>query len=168
MNDIDWRTEMTKVWINKYYLAYQREMAKCVRQVVRQKYIAGVKSGMGGEPPLARVDTLPPPQIYSFDLHFFDGQAEQLILIWTSDDFGISSLRLRVSDEQGNHIESGYAAMWPGDPDCWFYFTTACVPPGTTVILSAVATDALGSIGMLSERTTVRHESSYPPLAENS
>jgi hypothetical protein len=108
-----------------------------------------------GEPPLARADLLPPPQVWLFDLHFFDGQADNPIWIYTSNEFGFLNLHLRFSDGQGRLIERGDAAMWPGDPQCWFYFTTACVPSGTTVILSAVATDALGNVGMLSQPVTI-------------
>ena len=159
---------MTKVRINEYFLVYKRETADLVRRTLRQKYIAGVKSGIGGEPPLARVDLLSPPQIYMFDLTFYEGQVDTPIWIYTSDDFGILNLHLRFSDEQGNLIESGDAAGWTGDPDCWFYFTTACAPSGRAVILSAVATDGLGNIGLLSEQITVHDHIGGPPRARNS
>ena len=130
-------------------------MAELVRQVIKENFIAGVKSPGVGELPLAQLDLLLPPKIERLDLFFYEGRADNLIWIHTSDEFGIVNLYLIFKDEQGNLIERGDAIPWPDEPNRWGYVTTASVPPGTAVTIYAVATDTLDGVGARSEQITI-------------
>jgi len=93
---------LSKVFVDESILDYQWEMAEIVGRIIKQKFIAGVKSGSVVEPPLAQADLLPPPKIERLDLEFYDGRVKDFISIYTSDDFGIVNLYLIFRDEQGN------------------------------------------------------------------
>jgi hypothetical protein len=68
---------------------------------------------------------------------------------------GIANLRVTIQDEQGNMFESGNAAPWPDGSGLWDYLTKASVPSGSSVIVSAVATDRLGAVRVWSDRTII-------------
>jgi hypothetical protein len=89
------------------------------------------------------------------EISTYKGQMDDLILLATSDDFGMMNLRIVIQDDQGNLIESGDAAQFEDCSDCWDYVATASVPSGTSVIISAVATDCLWGVGFLSTRITI-------------
>jgi len=146
---------MTKVILSKALYDYRREMAEIVRQTVKEGYIAGVKTYYSRERFPAQVDLLPPPKIDMIELTSYKGQVNDLILLATSDDFGMSNLHVVIQDDQGNLIESGDASQFDDCSDCWDYMTTASVPSGTCVIVSAVATDCLWGVGSLSTRVRI-------------
>jgi hypothetical protein len=139
---------MTKVLFDGFILNYQRQMAEIVGEIIKEKFI-------GGESSLAQVDLLPPPKIERLDLFFYEGLADNLIWIYTSDDFGIVKLHLIFKDETGNLIERGDAIPWPDEPNRWAYVTTGSVPHGTAVTVYAAATDGFGGMGARSERITI-------------
>ena len=146
---------MTKVILSESLLDYRREMAEIVRQTVKENYIAGVKTFHSGERFPAQVDLLPPPKIEMIELTSYKGQVGDLILLATSDDFGMMNLHVVIQDDQGNLIESGDAAQFEDCSDCWDYMATASLPSGTSVIVSAVATDCLWGVGSFSERIKI-------------
>jgi hypothetical protein len=145
---------MTKVLITEYFLAYQRGMDEFVRQIVKEKYIAGVKSGGHAEPSWIPADLLPSPKVESLDLDFYEGRVDDIISIYTSDDFGIINLYLILKDENGNLIESGNAIDWPEEPNRWAYITRVTVPAGTSVTVHAAVIDGFGGMSTRSERIT--------------
>lgn len=159
---------MTRVYVNKDYLAYQHEMAEVVRTVVKQKFIGGVKPSYGSEPAWLPADLLPPPVIENLDFDLYEGCADNFILIQTSDDFGIINLVLILKDQDGNLIESGNAFDYPEEPNQWVYGTSVTVAAGTSVTVQAVATDQLGGLSTRSERVTVRSQACHPSTRRNS
>ena len=154
---------MTKVRISEYFLIYQTDMAELVRESVREKYIGGVKSHYHDEPPWIPPDLLPPPQIEKLEQFFYEGHANDVFSIYTSDDFGLISLVLTFQDEHGNLIESGDAFEWPDEPNHWAYLTSVAVPEGTVVTVTAVAIDGFGGMSSRSLQVTVRQHKWGPP-----
>ena len=146
----------TKVRISPSLLDYRQGMAELVRQVVKEKFIAGVKPSFAGEPSWIPSDLLPPPKIEVLNLGYFTAGIDNIILIETSDDFGIINLFLIFKDENGNLIESGNAFDCPDEANHWVYITSVPVAAGTSVTVQAVATDQLGGVSTRSERTIVR------------
>jgi hypothetical protein len=147
--------KMTKIILSEALRDYRREMAEIVRQTVKEKYIAGVKTFYSRGLFMTQTDLLPPPKIEMIEVTTYKGQIDDLILLATSDDFGMANLRVVIQDDQGNLIESGDAAQFDDCSDCWDYMTTASVPSGTSVIISAVATDCLWGVGSLSTRMRI-------------
>lgn len=146
---------MTKVILSKAVLDYRREMAEIVRQTVKENYIAGVRTFYSRERFPVQADLLPPPRIEMFELASYKGQVDDLILLATSDEFGMMNLHIVIQDDQGNLIESGDAVQFDDSPDCWDYMATGSVPSGTSVIISAFATDCLWGVGSLSTRIRI-------------
>jgi hypothetical protein len=146
---------MTKVILSKALRDYGREMAEIVRQTVKEKYIAGVKTFYSQGLFMAQTDLLSPPKIEMIEVTTYKGQIGDLILLATSDDFGIMNLRIVIKDDQGNLIESGDATQFDDCSDCWDYMATASVRSGTSLIISAVATDCLWGVGSFSTRMRI-------------
>jgi hypothetical protein len=84
-----------------------------------------------------------------------DGHLDGLILIHTSEYYGVMNVYVTLEDEQGNRIESDYALDTDAVENYWAYFPAATAAPGTTIIVRAVALDCLGAVGMHSERVSV-------------
>jgi len=84
----------------------------------------------------------------------YEGHIDDLILLATSDDFGIIDIRITIRDDQRNVFESGDAFEDPMGSGIWNYLATTEVPSDTHVIVQAVATDSLDAVGTLSESTT--------------
>jgi hypothetical protein len=147
--------KMTKIILSEALRDYRREMAEIVRQTVKEKYIAGVKTFYSRGLFMTQTDLLPPPKIEMIEVSTYKGQVDDLILLATSDDFGMTNLRVVIQDDQGNLIESGDAAQFDDCSDCWDYMTTVSVPSGTPVIISVVATDCLWGVGSLSTRMRI-------------
>ena len=152
---------MTKLYFSEDSLVYQMEMAELVRHVVKEKFIAGVKSGGGVEPSWLPADLLPPPKIENLDLCMYQGGVNDVISIQTSDDFGIVNIYLVLQDENGNLIESGNAFDWPEEPNHWAYLTRASIPSGTSVTVHAAVIDGFGNMSTRSERITVNDRSQH-------
>jgi hypothetical protein len=100
---------MTKVLFGETILAYRMEMAEALRRVIQHQFIGGVKVRFPAEPPLGQLDLLPPPMIQMLDLDIYHGKIDDVILISTSDDFGIQNRTVMIHDDQGNLIENGKA-----------------------------------------------------------
>jgi len=139
---------MTKVFLSASVLKYRKEMAEAVSQTIKESFIQGVKTYRGEESPLAHPDLLPPPKIEIIELSCYQGKPGDLILLATSEDFGIWNVHIVIRDEAGNVVESGDAAPFEDAPDCWDYMTTTSVPAGTHVTVSAAATDQLLNVGV--------------------
>jgi hypothetical protein len=144
--------------MSEYWFAYLTEMPEIVREVVREKYIAGVRTFTAEDPVLAQDGLLPPPTILMIDLECYEGQFHDLIMIHASSDFGIAQLRVTIQDEQGNVIESGLAAPFADAPDLWDYQTEVQVPSDSTVVVTVVAMDRLGAIARLGKRITLNQD----------
>src|SRR5436190_24011677 len=119
---------MTKVILSASLRDYRREMAEIVRQTVKENYIAGVKTFSSRGLFMAQTDLLPAPKIEMIEVTTYKGQIDDLILFATSDDFGITNLRIVITGDQGKLIESGDAVQFDDSSDCWDYMATALVP----------------------------------------
>jgi hypothetical protein len=146
---------MTKVYVTQSILDYRQEMADLVRQTIKEKFIAGVKAPRRGEPLFFQADLLPPPLIERFDLELYEGNDNDLIQIYTCDDFGTANVHVIVTDDQGNLIEAGDAEESSEGSGYWGHITTVSVPAGTPVTVYAAALDSLWGLGALSTSLTI-------------
>jgi hypothetical protein len=155
---------MTKVRLSPSVFEYRQAMAELVDQVCDKITIIGVNPERRSEPSPTQNDVplppvaglLTPPRIESLDLDISlsGGQLECLIQITTSDEFGVMNVYVILEDDQGNHIESGYAMPEPYYQDYWWYVTSVPLPSSTSVVVRAIALDPLGGVGI---QTTCRH-----------
>ena len=140
---------MTKVYFASSVLDYRQDMAETVRQVIQEKFIAGVKTFTSRDPLLSGPDLLPPPRIEVIELNFYQGQVDDEIMLWISSDFGLARVGVVIMDEQGNVIERGEAEPFSESAEYWSYVAEVPVPSGTFVIVQAAAIDCLGGVGVL-------------------
>ena len=140
---------MTKILIDAFGIALRKQMAETVTEILLTKHITGVRVSGCPEPPLAQLHLMPPPTIDMIDLTIYTGNVDDLILLATSDLFGIRNLHVTIQDDRGNVIESGDAFEEPLGSGVWNYFADVAVPSGTRVIVHAAATDCLGGVGTL-------------------
>ena len=89
--------------------------------------------------------------IEHIDLEIYEGKVHDLIMFIVSEEFGLSNVRMILTDEDGKVIESGKAFVCMDQPDLWHCFTTASVSSGTSVTVQAIAIDRLFGIGTWSE-----------------
>ena len=90
-------------------------------------------------------DFLNVPSIRDVDLSTYNGQVNEVIKIKASDDFGLVSVRVTITDAQtGNPIESGDAFEIAPGAGLWLYNSTAAVSAGTTMNINVIATDRPG------------------------
>jgi len=90
-------------------------------------------------------DFLNVPSIRDVDLSAYNGQVNEVIKIKASDDFGLVSVRVTITDAQtGNPIESGDAFEIAPGAGLWLYNSTAAVSAGTTMNINVIATDRPG------------------------
>jgi hypothetical protein len=146
---------MTKVLLNHHLLAYRQGMQETLMHVIQQKHIPGSQKEAWAEPVLAQKDLLPPPCILAISLEGYKGEGDDLIGIWVDHDFGIARMHVTIWDLQGNRIESGDAYPFSEIAELWWYLPTACVPPGTSVIVEATARDGMGGVAKWWKRKTM-------------
>lgn len=156
---------MTKVILSPLLLEYREGIAELVNRVRERVKIAGVNRqsvywpdpAPTHVPPPYLPGLLAPPRIdlLDVDIRLSHGQMDGLIQIDTHDDFGIMNVYVTLRDDQGNDIEGGYAMKNEVVDDHWAYIASTPVPPGTVVIVQAIASDALGGVGIQTEKVTV-------------
>ena len=146
---------MTKVFIDAFGIAYRKQIAETVCEIIMGRHIAGVTARGCPEPPLSQVNLMPPPMIEIIDLTIYEGNVNDLILLAASDLFGIWNVHLTISDDQGNIVESGDAVEEPVGSGIWKYFANIAIPSSTSVIVHAAATDSLGGVGTLRTGRTI-------------
>jgi hypothetical protein len=146
---------MTKVRLSESVLNYRREMAEAVSQTIKASFIHGVKNFISPQPSWVDKHFLPPPKIEVIELTCYTGKIDDPIFLATSADFGISNIQVVIWDDKGNVIESGDAAPFEDDPDCWDYLARVPVPSGTRVTVYAAATDPLWGVGAASQDRTI-------------
>jgi hypothetical protein len=140
---------MTKVILSELMLSYRKEMAEFVSHTIKTSFIDGVRVCPNSlETYLPDPNVLNPPRIEMIELSLYKGQIGDMILLGTTDDFGIDNIRVTIRDYRGNLIESGYADADDDGSGVWNYFATASVPSGTSVIIYATATDRFGAVGL--------------------
>jgi hypothetical protein len=130
-------------------------MAETVRQLIRENFIAGVKTFTSPDPLLSGPDLLPPPRIEVIELNFYQGQVDDEIMLWVSSDFGLADVGVVILDERGNVIERGEANPFPESDECWSSVAEVPLPSGTFVTVQAAAIDCLGGVGTLKTAGTI-------------
>lgn len=146
---------MTKIYFANSILDYRQDMAETVRQLIRENYIGGVKPFIGDDPRLSQPDLLAPPRVEAIELHFYQGQVDDQVMLWVTSDFGLACVSVAILDEQGNVIERGEADPFPDSDEYWSYVAQVAVPAGTSVIVQAAAIDCLGAAGSLRTQTII-------------
>ena len=157
---------MTRVILSLSVLDYCEAMAELVREVCEKPTITGVDSrSKRKELSPARKDLpafcldglLQPPRIEALDPYLFpaEDQMDGIIQITVSADYGVMNVYVTLEDDQGKQIESGFALRDEGREDDWYYFPSAALRSGASVIVHAIAMDRLGGVGMQSENVTV-------------
>jgi len=86
------------------------------------------------------------PIVDEVDLSNYSGATGDTIAVRAHDDFKVSSLRVVISDNNGE-VESGQAEETPPSGGRWVYTTTHAVAQGTTVRIAVMASDQPGGIG---------------------
>jgi hypothetical protein len=101
---------------------------------------------------------LTPPRIELLwpESYVRNGETDGLIMVNTSDVFGIEDINVTLRDEAGNLRESG-CAMRTGARGHWGYLSCVDLTVDTSVIVRAVAEDTLGGMGVAYEKCTVEN-----------
>jgi hypothetical protein len=154
---------MTKVILIPSILEYRCAMAALVEEICEENAGDPRESIEDFGPAATEVvelwtpGLLRPPKIESLflDLELKDGHLDGLILISTSENFGVMNVYVTLEDEQGNRLESDYALDNDLVKNYWCYVPSAPAHLGMTVIVRAIAMDRLGGIGISTERVTV-------------
>ena len=61
------------------------------------------------------------PVIHNVDLSGYNGEAGNVFDVTVTDDFAVASVQVKISDEQGNVIESGLATENNDGSSPWCY-----------------------------------------------
>ena len=156
---------MTKVFLSPAVLGFRQAMADLVQQVCDEHALAGV--GREWDPELEPERTevaelgiaglLRPPKIEMVwpSLCLKDGRLDGIILIHTSEYFGVMNVYVILEDEEGNHLESDYALDNDYVENHWGYIASAPANPGMTIVVRVLALDRLGGAALHTERVTV-------------
>lgn len=156
----------TKVKVSPLLLDYQSTMAQWLEEAREEKLKYAAQTEENLEPfdnqvqipAFEQAGLLTPPQIECVTPNFYwreGGGIEGIIHVITSDVYGIVSISLTLRDEAGNLLESGQAMrdeQWVG---YWSYLPRLTPTVGTSVIVRAVAADALGGLSIAEEKLAV-------------
>jgi len=94
-------------------------------------------------------DFLNPPTIKDIDASTYNGQENDQIKIKTADDFGVLSVQVTLTNENGNQpIENGTAIETGPNSGLWIYTASEQVASGTSVHINVVATDRPGGVAV--------------------
>lgn len=149
---------MTKVIISPMFYEYRLSMAAAVEQVRREYNIAGLQpcdyqapflscaDAVSSEPGLLR----PPGIEISMGDYIVvrDGRIDELILFWTGGDFGPLYISVKILDEAGKLLESGYAMPNETLLNHWWYFIEMEAGSHRSLTVQAIVTDRLGGMSM--------------------
>jgi hypothetical protein len=82
------------------------------------------------------------PTIHKVDLSGYNGQDGNVIDVTVTDDFAVASVFVKISDGQGNVLESGFATENIDSTSRWYYSARANV--SVPVTIEVVAKDYPG------------------------
>jgi hypothetical protein len=155
----------TKIRVSPSLQEYCQTMAQWVNEAREEKLWITEKAEINLDPIPMRKDIpapekaglLIPPWIELLwpEIYMRNGESDGLIMINTSDVFGIEYIYVTLRDEAGNLLESGYA-MRTGVCGHWGYPSCVDLAVGTSVLVRAVAVDTLGGMGVAHEKCTVQ------------
>jgi hypothetical protein len=155
----------TKVRLTPDLLDYRQSMAQLVHEARQERLRLAETFDDTIEPYPASPDITPtdqaglltPPRIASLwpEIYLRDGETFGIIQINTLDVFGVLYVYITLKDELGNPLESGCAMRNEICEGHWGYVPSVPLTVGTTVVVRAVAVDALGGMGIAQEKVTV-------------
>ena len=158
----------TKVRVSPYLLAYRQEMAQLVNNLRDDKLRIAARVEQDLEPFTDQTDILgsdkagllTPPRIEFLlpEFYLHNGEVEGIIHINTSDFFGIAYIYVTLREEAGNLLESGHAMRDEASIGYWDYLPSVPLAAGTSLIVRAVAADALGGSSIAEEKLTLTEE----------
>ena len=158
----------TKVKISPSLLDYRQGMAELVNEVCEENEFANRDRPDVTEFGSAATEVaelwvpglLRPPKIELLypDLWVNDGHLDGIIHINTSEYFGVLNVYVVLEDDQGHRLESDYAIDTDDVENSWGYFPSVPLPAGSTVIVRAVASDALGGLSIAEEKVMLTEE----------
>ena len=156
---------MTKVKMTPSLLQYFRGMAALVNELCEENALAEDDRERDPELVLRSTDVaelwvpglLWPPKIETLqpDLYLKNGCLDGIIHINTSEAFGVRNVYVTLEDDQGNHIEGGFAMENELVKNHWGYIASAPAKSGTTIIVRAITMDRLGSVAIQQESITI-------------
>jgi hypothetical protein len=152
---------MTTVRLSLSVLEYRQALAELVDEVYEENARAAADFDQDPNlviprtevPELCMPGLLRPPKIEMVwpDLTLKNGHLDGLILIHTSEYFGVMNVYVTLVDDQGNHLEGDFALDNEYVKNHWGYVASAPASPGRTIIVRAIALDELGGIGIAQE-----------------
>jgi hypothetical protein len=95
---------------------------------------------------LAVADFYHAPEVTEVDLSSYGGAVGDEIVVYATDDFGVTAMALTVADADGNLLEQGPALETPAGSGRWVYPATVAVAAGTTVRLTVTVQDRPGNV----------------------
>jgi hypothetical protein len=105
---------------------------------------------------LTVADFLNAPSIKEVDLSAYKGQANDMIKIKATDDFGVAKVHVALTQVNGGTpIESGYAVETAAGSGQWIYTATLSVSAGSNVDFTVVATDRPGGTAIDTQSKSV-------------
>jgi len=90
------------------------------------------------------------PTIETVDVSAYNGQVGSLIYMLTSDDLGVVSVRVSITNDQGAILENGAAIETAEGTGRWVYTATQAVAAGEDVVVNVIATDRPGGTAVRS------------------
>jgi hypothetical protein len=93
---------------------------------------------------LAIADFLNAPEITQIDLSGFRGEPGDRVLIHTSDQTGVQSVQVAITNVNGTLLEQGVAAL-EAAPGLWRYTIQSPVEPDQIVLIQVTAADLAGN-----------------------
>ncbi len=100
-------------------------------------------------------DFLNPPVVDEIDARGYDGKAGDCLQVRAHDDFEVLGVTVMLATVEGAILEQGAAVETPRGSGCWVYAATTDVLHGTTVRITATATDRPGHAGIKEESKSV-------------
>ncbi len=92
-------------------------------------------------------DFLTPPVVDEIDASGYSGKVGECIRVRAHDDFEVLGVTVMLATEDHAILEQGAAVETPRGSGWWSYAVTTDVPRGTTVRITATATDRPGHAG---------------------
>lgn len=132
-------TEQQRITKLRFLRAVSYGKQQAADPVSKAEYAAAINDRNNSAYAVAMNDYLSAPVIDMVDVSAYHGSVGDTIAINASDDFKVVSVRVTITDSNGNLIEQGEALLREGTPDDWRYTATVenATLPGTKVVVAA-------------------------------
>ena len=99
----------------------------------------------------AMADFLKRPSIEALDLANYAGKIGNRIYFMATDNGGVVSAQVTITDADGNLIENGMAVEVDAGTGYWMYTAKSAVAPGTLAVINVQASDRPGNFVVVGE-----------------